>query len=875
MRGNLTITETFTYDGHGRLTSQSSTGGQSAAYSYGNRSRTTVIDGRSYTKTYDAWGSVKSSGDPVNTVQYTYHSSGQPKTVTSAGATFSMTYDGIGNQTTLTDPNAGTTTYTYDAAGQARTQTAGNGAVTLIHRDRLGRDSCIIQGNIRTAYTYGTAGNATGRLTKLQTGNNYAAYTYDQYGRPMTEKRNIDGAGLFELSYAYNSTGQLQKTVYPGGIQVGNEYDAYGNLMKVLAGTQPVWELAGETGTLTTTTLGGSMTATETFNAQGQLASLKTVKGNTQIRNMNFEFFAPTGNLTSRTGMIDQKEGFFYDDLDRLIAVSHEKSGTTNTIAVVDYADNGNINEKTGLGEYTYADTRPHAVEYLENTDLLFSTGQKIDYNAFRKATVLKDTIDGDAFQMDIAYGPDEQRWKTVLQKNGSVVKTVIFAGDYERITEDGITKELIYLPGGGIYVRQAGQADKEYYAHTDHLGSIISITDGNGNDVFKASYDAWGRQTITNNTFKFHRGYTGHEHLPEFGLINMNGRMYDPIVGRFLSPDPYVQMPDFSQSFNRYSYCINNPLIYTDPTGEVFGIDDAIFILASMYMAGIQSNFFHAAENGGNPFNPGNWNWNSPWTYVSIAAGGFSAYAQTLEHCEYAVDLATGKKFFMSHKGEGIQDYLHYGRWVDNHSAFITDYTVIKDIALGGVDNIRNLASGIYTGQQAINMAAGTVRMSRHEQIMSNPVVQSIHRAQGEFWSTIGSFINSVSHGVLNPDHIPQYVGGTAPIPGRFRGGGLLKGAAKTGTQTVYKGVDAAGKVRYVGRTGRDAAVRFGEHARSGTSRSLLDYRVVETGLTTPQARIWEQNMINSLGLQKNGGQLFNQINSIAPKYWWQYGIK
>jgi RHS repeat-associated protein len=89
------------------------------------------------------------------------------------------------------------------------------------------------------------------------------------------------------------------------------------------------------------------------------------------------------------------------------------------------------------------------------------------------------------------------------------------------------------------------------------------------GTEVFSASYDAWGKRTITNNTFAFHRGYTGHEHLPEFGLINMNGRMYDPVLGRFLSPDPFVQAPDFSQNFNRYSYCLNNPLKYTDPSGE------------------------------------------------------------------------------------------------------------------------------------------------------------------------------------------------------------------------------------------------------------------------------------------------------------------
>jgi RHS repeat-associated protein len=48
-----------------------------------------------------------------------------------------------------------------------------------------------------------------------------------------------------------------------------------------------------------------------------------------------------------------------------------------------------------------------------------------------------------------------------------------------------------------------------------------------------------------------------------------MNGRLYDPVVGKFLSPDPFVQNPSFSQSYNRYSYCLNNPLKFTDYSGE------------------------------------------------------------------------------------------------------------------------------------------------------------------------------------------------------------------------------------------------------------------------------------------------------------------
>ena len=69
----------------------------------------------------------------------------------------------------------------------------------------------------------------------------------------------------------------------------------------------------------------------------------------------------------------------------------------------------------------------------------------------------------------------------------------------------------------------------------------------------------------------RFDRGYTGHEHMCGFGLINMNGRLYDPYLQRFLSPDPYVQAPFNVQNFNRYTYVLNSPLMYTDPSGEFF----------------------------------------------------------------------------------------------------------------------------------------------------------------------------------------------------------------------------------------------------------------------------------------------------------------
>jgi RHS repeat-associated protein len=112
----------------------------------------------------------------------------------------------------------------------------------------------------------------------------------------------------------------------------------------------------------------------------------------------------------------------------------------------------------------------------------------------------------------------------------------------------------------------------------------------------------------------KFNRGYTGHEHLPLFGLVKMNARLYDPMLGRFLSPDPYVQAPDYSQNFNRYSYALNNPLMYTDPSGEiVWFVPVIIGAVIGTYMGGTIAN---------NSYNPAKWDWSSSKTWGYMLGG-------------------------------------------------------------------------------------------------------------------------------------------------------------------------------------------------------------------------------------------------------------
>lgn len=113
------------------------------------------------------------------------------------------------------------------------------------------------------------------------------------------------------------------------------------------------------------------------------------------------------------------------------------------------------------------------------------------------------------------------------------------------------------------------------HYILKDHLGSWTVIADEDGRLEQELSYDAWGNLRdpgtwCVDATIRpmFDRGYTGHEHHVGLGLINMNGRMYDPVMSSFLSVDRYVQNPGNSQGFNLYAYCMYNPLKYTDPSG-------------------------------------------------------------------------------------------------------------------------------------------------------------------------------------------------------------------------------------------------------------------------------------------------------------------
>ena len=607
--GGITISETRGYNKLGQLTSVSSNTGKKITYSYSAHSVTSTQSGINYIlqKKFDAWGNTTHvSVNACTSTTYKYSSNGQPVSVRYADASYqdymasTMTYDNRGLQTSLTDVDAGKTSYEYDALGRVTKQTDARGNITTNTYNASGLLIKQVCGDVTTTYTY----DSRLRLRKEISGSQSISYNYDKYNRLTKKTYSIDGTVL-TFSYTYNSNGQMATQTFPDGMTENYTYDANGYLAAIKIGGQRVWERDSYTGTQRRWALGTQpLYVTRKYSDKGLLTEQEIIRQAGSLHKMTYSFDGATGNLKSRTGMQSGTETFNYDQFDRL------NTGTS-------YALNGNIASKTGIGKYTYDTGKKNAVVQVENTGNLIQGAASLTYNAFNKvATVMQGTN-----TLTITYGPDRQRTKTVLV-NGSNTTTTLYADNYEQRTTNGITKSYHYVasPDGlaAVYVK-SGNTATAYYIETDHLGSIVRAYDYIGNVKFSAAYDAWGNQTVSTNAIGLTRGYTGHEHWNQFGLIDMNGRFYDPLLGRFLSPDPYVQAPENPQNYNRYSYCLNNPLKYSDPDGE--WVAEAIVICAMAYMGGVEANFM----NANNPFNPADWNWKSASTYTGMVSGAMS----------------------------------------------------------------------------------------------------------------------------------------------------------------------------------------------------------------------------------------------------------
>jgi len=586
--GSPVWAETYAYDNYGGISGITRNGGRNTVYSYSGATITETTAGKVYSKTYNPDGTMAAAEDDGGSLAYTYYPDGKVKNITAPGAIVtSMQYsDTARNQTQLTDPSAGTITYTYNARGQILTQTNARGQTTTFSYHNDGRLNTIISPEGTTTYSY----NGNKQLTGISSPGSVArSFTYDNYGRVNTAAENISGSN-FSTTFTYDSYGRLNTRTHPSGIVETLNYNSNGYLASISAGGAVRYSISAMNARqqVTSSVYGSSLNATFGFDAYGFPSS--TSAG--QLRDYRYVFDPVTGTLTSRQNYRQSlTESFGYDDLYRLTGVSGPQSLSMT------YSDNGNLITKSDIGttEFDYGEgTSPYALTgLLSSTGVIPPADQVPSYTSYEQISQITQGV----YSASWLYNSDHQRAKMTVTQGGSTILTRWYAGsDYMKETAGGVTKEYTYL-GGNAYTAPVvavtqGGATSYFYLLRDHLGSVTHVVRSDNTLEAEYSYDAWGRRRSANNwSYTLDaldkplfdgRGFTGHEHLPWFDLINMNGRLYDPLISRFLSPDNFVQAPDLSQAFNRYSYCLNNPLAYTDPSGEFFIIDSWLIGLFS-----------------------------------------------------------------------------------------------------------------------------------------------------------------------------------------------------------------------------------------------------------------------------------------------------
>lgn len=179
------------------------------------------------------------------------------------------------------------------------------------------------------------------------------------------------------------------------------------------------------------------------------------------------------------------------------------------------------------------------------------------------------------------------------MSKSGSSGLNYFPFTGYE-VTAGVVTKYI--RAGTEIIASKKGSSDKRFY-HNDHLGSVNVITDGNGLQIQVNEYDPWGKISRSEGAADSTHAFTSQELDSEGNIHYYGGRYYNQDVGRFVSPDPFVQQSDDPQNLNRYSYVINNPQNYIDPSGYDFDPFEIALILFSDSFSGGHSGGSNSSD--------------------------------------------------------------------------------------------------------------------------------------------------------------------------------------------------------------------------------------------------------------------------------------
>ena len=484
-----------------------------------------LIDTWSYDTGANGYGQLASESHSASAGTYTAMSRG-------------FVYDNLGRLSQRTTTIAGssyTETTAYDSVGRARQQQDASGQVTLLHYTTNG----FVDAQTDT-HTDGASSVLNSDANSASQQLLYELLGTNERGQPINERRGGSASLATTLSY-YPDTGRLSQVCSGASCALQDlayAYDPLGNLttrVRNYSGSKNPAEMftydalnrlnQTQLGTLSGTASSGNLvnvlaTQAQTYDALGNLCS-QAMTGSLTNTSQTYSYAGPAG------------------------CTNHGSAGSSAAVTAI-----------SGTTSATYGYD-------ADGNQITRSDGRNLTYNVLNQ--IASATLGSNVTKFE--YGPDGERF---LRNDNGVL--TLYIGKVEIQKSSGTVTEMRRYLGVAI---DLVIANSTRYMFSDHLGSVDTIAKKDGTRYEAGSFDAWGNRRNPDNWQNAGstapldtttHGFTGHEHVDAFGFIHMNGRIYDPLLGKMLQADPLTGPG--SQGLNRYSYVANNPLSLTDPTG-------------------------------------------------------------------------------------------------------------------------------------------------------------------------------------------------------------------------------------------------------------------------------------------------------------------
>lgn len=621
--GNITsITDpenrkiSYTYDLLDRITKVTEGETQTAAYEYDSVGNLTkYIDGnnKTTTYTYNKLGEMTSITDPLGKVkEFSYNVNAMLDTVTNPdGSTVNYDYDVldelIGKRyDNEEDPQA---LYGYDIDGN-RISMDDVAGTTEYEYDEVGRITAVnLSNGKQIKYAYDEYGNIS-KLTYPD--NTTVQYTYNELDQ-ITQIKDRQGK---VTKYDRDANGNITKVTRPNNTYSTIEYDDMGNVIKVVnMGKNPYYDIEEELSAFAYTYdksgfITGEIakngkrieTSQYQYDERGQLVKVsQTVTENNKfVEETEMVYtYDGAGNRLSAVKTSGDKALcnilYTYNDNSQITDIESDCDDNKQTHVILTYDENGNLknttcNDTEKVRDYTY-DNENRLKAVKENGSLLMAAlydgnGDRIFRLDYRKNSDYVSNQAGTAENVYYPSGSVNSAYDTdailneMLIPNGVTNNTAInyeLTGYINDINTE-YTQTLMEFGANGnttnVYEYGDGRnsatinGTKGYYLY-DGRGSVAGLTGNSGGSMITYRYDVYGNTIKSNNTLNNPYQYNAEYTDSSTGLQYLRARYYDSSQGRFTTKDTLLGSTEKPITRNLYTYCGNNPLNITDPSGH------------------------------------------------------------------------------------------------------------------------------------------------------------------------------------------------------------------------------------------------------------------------------------------------------------------